>query len=182
MQIGLAQDFIASQLKDTKTHVKRKISFIYLTSLKFTRDSNLSFYLKITLLRNQINLNLLNVAIKTTSRAKFASIVPEKFKNNLTKPVNLQYTIFTWQRSYSPIKHRDYAIRFWKEAPAKNTMATTISTFLLTFPLFPLPLFSIGYRGQPLVVSSVVSTSIDPGTSGRPWCGGGFGFRPKPFS
>lgn len=95
MQIGLAQDFITSQLKDTKTHVKRKISFIYLTSLKFTRDSNLSFYLKVTLLRNQINLNLLNVAIKTTSRTKFASIVPEKFKNNLTKPVNLQYTIFT---------------------------------------------------------------------------------------
>lgn len=40
MQIRLAQDFITSQLKDTKTHVKRKISFIYLTSLKFTRDSN----------------------------------------------------------------------------------------------------------------------------------------------
>lgn len=30
-------------------------------------------------------------------------------------------TIFTQQRSYSPTKHRDYAIRFLKKAPAMNT-------------------------------------------------------------
>lgn len=47
------------------------------------------------------------MAIKTTSRAKFASIVPEKFKNNLTKPVNLQYTIFTFVFAHKTPRLRD---------------------------------------------------------------------------
>lgn len=111
MQIGLAQDFIASQLKDTKnkTLKEKSLSSILPLSnlLEIPTNSDLSFYLKITLLRNQINLNLLNVAIKTTSRTKFASIVPEKFKNNLTKPVNLQYTIFTFVFAHKTPRLRD---------------------------------------------------------------------------
>lgn len=90
MQIALAQ-FITSQL-DTKIHIKKKnltdLSSVLLLSnyrlnlleipMSIEFQSLLLSKNHLFPLRNQINLNLLNVAIKPRGQA---SIVPEKFKN-----------------------------------------------------------------------------------------------------
>lgn len=89
MQIALAQ-FITSQL-DTKIHIKKKnltdlSSVLLLSNYRLNlleipmsiEFQSLLFKNHLFPLRNQINLNLLNVAIKPRGQA---SIVPEKFKN-----------------------------------------------------------------------------------------------------